>query len=150
MMMSDVEMPSVLCVGTNIPVQIGKRRSVERTNMADAFPFMALLSWTKVQLPGVSAFPIWPQLPLPAHFCTLPPYHKHYMVVTLDLLPGGSMHSPGPQQLVMPSPSGRPWIPCPPHIHCTVPPPPAAPAVSRLCLREVFPDITRQNPQHLG
>ena len=36
MMISDVEIPSVLCVGTNIPEQSGKRKPAEKARQDQA------------------------------------------------------------------------------------------------------------------
>lgn len=59
--MSDVEMPSVLCVGTNIPVQTVKRREREsKVGSAAPCSVIALLSRTESQLLGAPAG--WPGL----------------------------------------------------------------------------------------
>lgn len=82
MMMSDVEMPSVLCVGTNIPVQRVKRRKSEMVSAAPV-SVRALVSRTERRPLGVGARLLQgaSRLPAPGTSC---------LPGALALGPGGS------------------------------------------------------------
>lgn len=112
-MISDVEMPSVLWVGTNIPVQRVNTRQREKIKMHLADPCSFIL-------PSRAKVYCW-VCQWGFHIRTLPApfYRKYWVFILLDLFPGCTTHSLSSWRLLRPSPSFMPWIllPCSHQLH---------------------------------